>query len=602
MGRLYDYQEKDISRRLKAGSQHYRKTGELDEFRLPLFADMGTGKTPATIVYLDRVREFLKANEDHRGDKPILVICPASVKFNWLDEIREWSDVGPADVWMINGPRPAREQQIELMKLLRPKWTITNYDTIRIHQQAFQNLGDEDNPFFLAVVADEAHYIKWSKSQRTAAVRSIMADFHVGLTGTPLSNKVDSLWGVLHWMDNTPPFERRVGGEFPTTIDCPRHRYACTYCPAFNRDEWVCREGGKHTEGVKPKKMRYRSSGQWGSFDNFKSTYCTFDWYGRVTGAKPWKLPDLHRRLEKFGMVRWRLSEVLDTKTLAYEYVSLQLTPQQARVYNALRDGFLEVWGAEGEYLGREKLRSMLAQLMYFRRITTLTPREFQLSLNGKNPAFAPDLSIPMSDDGCKQGWILEHAKSLNGDKMIVFSDWTSFLRPLSRRLQKAGFDELVPRDGALEPSGKVNNPKGYTAIIDGNTKPEVRQMISRRWNEDPQFKVFLGSPAAFEGINMQGGLDDEGTVYVVLANLPWVPKDVFQAIGRALRAGQPAQVVAVVLSARQTIDEQMARTLKNKQADFDDAIDGGKQRAAAFFNITGVRSALDLIGKGVDE
>jgi SNF2 family DNA or RNA helicase len=161
----------------------------------------------------------------------------------------------------------------------------------------------------------------------------------------------------------------------------------------------------------------------------------------------------------------------------------------------------------------------------------------------------------------------------------------------------KLKLDALRWNGKEMVPSGWVKEPRGYMAIIDGSVDKRARQKISERWNEDKDLKVFLGSPAAFEGINLQGGLKKEDTAHVILLNLPWLPKDVVQAIGRAWRFGQNGQVMVMIPSLRNTIDSEMADVLKEKQEAFDQAVDGGDQNMAALFTINNHSSVLNLIG-----
>ena len=94
----------------------------------------------------------------------------------------------------------------------------------------------------------------------------------------------------------------------------------------------------------------------------------------------------------------------------------------------------------------------------------------------------------------------------------------------------------------------------------------------------------------------MQGGLTEDDTAYVILMNLPWLPKDVIQAIGRAWRYGQDGQVVVLIPSIERTIDKRMADELEEKQDAFDQAIDGGVQNMSQLFDVRDNQQALELI------
>ena len=220
--------------------------------------------------------------------------------------------------------------------------------------------------------------------------------------------------------------------------------------------------------------------------------------------------------------------------------------------------------------LTRRQVGTVLGQLIHLRRATTLSPREFALALGRHNVAFAPHLEIPVSDRGAKTEWLFDFIEGhLDSGKLIVFCDWTATTRPLLVRLA----------DKAIEAVG-----------IEGSTSSKQRFDIQERFNQDPEVKVLVGSPAAYEGLNLQAGK------YVVFMNLPWAPKSIFQAYSRVHRLGQTQQVTVVFLCLVNTIDARMAEVLQRKQKDIDQAIDGGRIRAAKLFEMKTADDVLRLI------
>lgn len=148
----------------------------------------GLGKTPIAICY---------ANEIHA--KRVLVICPASIRLQWVTRIREWTQMRwPYVVYPIltssRGVHPTAE------------WTIVSYDLARtpgIGRALARGMYD-------LIILDEAHMLKTTDSIRT---RAIFGDLETGtfrekhthekifdslasrcgsvlsLTGTPLLNR-----------------------------------------------------------------------------------------------------------------------------------------------------------------------------------------------------------------------------------------------------------------------------------------------------------------------------------------------------------------------------------------------------------------------------
>ena len=161
---------------------------------------MGTGKTPiscSAIDYVDAAR--------------VIVVCPNSVKWSWVDHLMDWStardiyvveaDRRPIDdtrVTIIKGDRQTRDD--ELAKLCTDKEefvVILNYDQLRIHQQVLCNY-DYD-----VLIADEAHRLKNRKAQRTQSAVSVSTkcEYVWLLTGTPVRNNYDDFYTLLSICD-----------------------------------------------------------------------------------------------------------------------------------------------------------------------------------------------------------------------------------------------------------------------------------------------------------------------------------------------------------------------------------------------------------------
>lgn len=145
--------------------------------------------------------------------KRILVIVPASLKPNWVREIK--NRLGEENVTILTGGDPA----LWMMPLMfKPtKYTIINYDSFgKKHEEV---VPDEEKGWgtkvvksfpwvdvlkllpFDALVLDEAHYIKNSSSNRSQAVRKFVEekDFPtvIPMTGHPVFNRINELWPLL---------------------------------------------------------------------------------------------------------------------------------------------------------------------------------------------------------------------------------------------------------------------------------------------------------------------------------------------------------------------------------------------------------------------
>ncbi|RST57562.1 helicase SNF2 [Siminovitchia terrae] len=181
---------------LKASMREYQKTGyqwfrSLSHYHLGgiLADDMGLGKTLQSIAYL------LSELEGARH----LVVAPASLIYNWQSE---WNKFAPSiRTAVVAGTREERE---EILEAGSADVYITSYSTLR------QDIDLYKSEQFHTLILDEAQFIKNYTTKSAAAVRSIRATRKFALSGTPIENSVDELWGI---------FQAIMPGLFPGLKD-----------------------------------------------------------------------------------------------------------------------------------------------------------------------------------------------------------------------------------------------------------------------------------------------------------------------------------------------------------------------------------------------
>ena len=165
----------------------------------------GLGKTPTAICFANEIRA-----------KRCLVICPASIRIQWVKKIREWTvQRWPYTIHPILVGRHGVHPNAE--------WTVVSYDLARtdaIGKALARGTYD-------LLILDEAHYLKTSDSRRTRAVFGggsdrifdAFADRSqriLALTGTPLPNRPREAftlakglcWDSIDWMTESSFQER----------------------------------------------------------------------------------------------------------------------------------------------------------------------------------------------------------------------------------------------------------------------------------------------------------------------------------------------------------------------------------------------------------
>lgn len=197
--------------------RHYQRGGvayNLKQRKVIIGDDMGLGKTGqaiATIVGAD----IMHRNQQGPPAFPCLVICPASVKYNWQDQWKKWTGRG---FTMLLADGNKRNWQL-YYETGMAKVFIVNYESLkkyfvagiikdpdaklRLNHVKF----DERIKLFNSVIIDESHKVKDSKTQQSKFTKGICAgkNWILALTGTPVVNKPKDLiaqLGIIEQMTN----------------------------------------------------------------------------------------------------------------------------------------------------------------------------------------------------------------------------------------------------------------------------------------------------------------------------------------------------------------------------------------------------------------
>lgn len=161
---------------------------------------MGLGKTIQSIT---AVEEFwLRDKPDTGRTGPVLVVCPNTLKDNWLKEITkgpnpEYFDVSlwPELTATIVDAKTPKERWPQVKAAAdRGDYVIVNWEKLRL-------IPELSKIHWAGVIADEAHRAKNYKSAQSKALRKLRAAVQVAATGTPIMNSPDELWALLNWME-----------------------------------------------------------------------------------------------------------------------------------------------------------------------------------------------------------------------------------------------------------------------------------------------------------------------------------------------------------------------------------------------------------------
>lgn len=157
--------------------------------------DMGLGKTVQAIGVMNQDPEL-------RSIKA-LIICPASLKLNWRNELQRWlMDGMGSEAFVVRKEWPGPLQQA--------RFVIVNYDLLHRFEREIRS---EEWDY---LIVDEAHFLKSQKSRRTVyalggvyqiddettkIVEAIPSKHEIFMTGTPIPNRVKEGWTLFERCD-----------------------------------------------------------------------------------------------------------------------------------------------------------------------------------------------------------------------------------------------------------------------------------------------------------------------------------------------------------------------------------------------------------------
>jgi len=163
------------------------------------FNEQRTGKTPTVLKVLEQ-----------KHCQKVLIICPASAIYQWSEEYVKW----------INQPCmpvTGSKSQKDLKVLAWQHGLVVSYDSLKPTQRSDGLLDLVLSMEPDAVILDEAHRIKDSKSAAARAAFKLMAiPTRYALTGTPSPNKREEVYPILYWLfpKDFPSYWNFVGEYF----------------------------------------------------------------------------------------------------------------------------------------------------------------------------------------------------------------------------------------------------------------------------------------------------------------------------------------------------------------------------------------------------
>ena len=150
--------------------------------RALLADEMGLGKTVQAIAACELLAR-------RKGIGRVLVVCPASLKTEWEEQIAQFTGRSAKAVF---GPRQQR-----LAGYADPRFfNIVNYEQVLVDVDDINQILAPD-----VIILDEAQRIKNWQTKTARCVKQLRAPHAFVLTGTPLENRIDELYSIVQYLD-----------------------------------------------------------------------------------------------------------------------------------------------------------------------------------------------------------------------------------------------------------------------------------------------------------------------------------------------------------------------------------------------------------------
>jgi SNF2 family DNA or RNA helicase len=277
---------------------HLSKSRTLDA------SEMGVGKTLVAIYKAVTLYNY-------GFIKDILVVCPKSVMETWCRELRKHSDFTYAKL------EGSVDRKVETLYDKAYEVIIVSYDSLSERHKTKTSgilLNAVLNRRFGMVICDECTHIKSFKAARTEAVTKICdnARYTFFATGTPITNKVESVFTIYRAMDRGATFSRNFfAARNKYFIDC-----------GYGFPVWELRESMKE---------------------------------------------EFHKRLYDRA-IRLRKDECMNLPNKIFAERFVNMTPEQLNIYNTIAQSILDTLILEE---GKMKVKNPMVKLSKLSQITS---------------------------------------------------------------------------------------------------------------------------------------------------------------------------------------------------------------------------------------
>ncbi|XP_052865254.1 TATA-binding protein-associated factor 172 [Anopheles cruzii] len=497
--------------KINADLRSYQQSGVnwlwfLNRYKLHgiLCDDMGLGKTLQAICILaaDHHQRSLDRN---CAPLPSLVICPPTLTGHWVYEVEKFLPTRFLRPLHYVGLPVSREQLRH--KLGTYNLIVASYDIVR-----------KDIEFFGSVqwnycILDEGHIIKNGKTKSSKAIKQLVANHRLILSGTPIQNNVLELWSLFDFL--MPGF---LGTEKQ-------------FSTRFSRPILASRDPKSS-----PKEQE----------------------------AGALAMEALHRQVLPFLLRRVKEDVLTDLPPKITQDLLCELSPLQERLYEDFSRMHLHssdirecLEHIDGQPLGPVNKKTHVFQALRYLQNVCNHPK---LVLSPSHPEYQ-DIVGEFTRNGSSMDDI-EHSAKLPVLKQLLLDCGIGTNEDMSVNQHRALiFCQLKAMLDIIENDFlKKHLPTVSYLRLDGSVPPSTRHHIVTKFNGDPSIDVLLLTTQV-GGL----GLNLTGADTVIFVEHDWNPMKDLQAMDRAHRIGQKKVVNVYRLITRKSLEEKIMGLQKFK-------------------------------------
>ncbi|KAG8166145.1 hypothetical protein KVR01_004697 [Diaporthe batatas] len=170
---------------------------------------MGLGKTMQVVTLLTAIQEAAVSEDpkvscqipDHLKVSRTLILCPAGLLQNWVEELMKWAPVGLLGSLLEVSADLSEDERSERIH----DWAGEG-GVLVIGYGMFTQISKRPDLLTLMlespsiVIGDEAHLLKNEHSRRSSIASLFKTHTRIALTGSPLANNVDEYYAMIQWV------------------------------------------------------------------------------------------------------------------------------------------------------------------------------------------------------------------------------------------------------------------------------------------------------------------------------------------------------------------------------------------------------------------